>query len=37
MSSNIKIKKINKDIVSIVIDEPRTYNAISFKNFNQLY
>ncbi len=36
MSSNIKIKKINKDIVSIVIDEPRTYNALSFKNLNDL-
>ena len=34
--SNIKIKKINKDIVSIVIDEPRTYNALSFKNLNDL-
>ena len=34
--SNIKIKKINKDIVSIVIDEPKTYNALSFKNLNDL-
>ena len=34
--SNIKIKKINKDIVSIIIDEPKTYNALSFKNLNDL-
>ena len=35
-SSNIKIKKINKDIVSIIIDEPKTYNALSFKNLEDL-
>jgi len=34
--SNIKIKKINKDIISIVINEPKTYNALSFKNLNDL-
>ena len=34
--SNIKIKKINKDIASIIIDEPKTYNALSFKNLNDL-
>jgi len=34
--SNIKIKKIDKDIVSIVIDEAKTYNALSFKNLNDL-
>ena len=34
--SNIKIKKNNKDIVTIVIDEPKTYNALSFKNLNDL-
>ena len=34
--SNIKIKKINKDIVSIIIDEPKTYNALSFKNLSDL-
>jgi len=34
--SNIKLKKINKDIVSIVIDEPKTYNALSFQNLNDL-
>ena len=36
MINNIKIKKINKDIVSIIIDEPKTYNALSFKNLNDL-
>ena len=36
MTSNIKLKKINKDIASIVIDEPKTYNALSFKNLNGL-
>ena len=34
--SNIGIKKINKDIASIVINEPKTYNALSFKNLNDL-
>ena len=34
--SNIKIKKISKDIVSIIIDEVKTYNALSFKNLNDL-
>ena len=34
--SNIKIKKINKDIASIIIDERSTYNALSFKNLNDL-
>ena len=34
--SNIKIQKINKDIVSIIIDEPKTYNALSFKNLKDL-
>ena len=36
MKSNIKIKKINNDIASIIIDEPKTYNALSFKNLNDL-
>ena len=36
MINNIKIKKITKDIVSIIIDEPKTYNALSFKNLNDL-
>ena len=34
--SNIKIKKINQDIASIIIDEPKTYNALSFKNLSDL-
>ena len=34
--SSIKIKKISKDIVSIVINEPKTYNALSFKNLVDL-
>jgi enoyl-CoA hydratase/carnithine racemase len=34
--SNIRIKKINKDITSIIIDEPKTYNALSFKNLGDL-
>jgi enoyl-CoA hydratase/carnithine racemase len=34
--SNIKIKKINQDIASIIIDEPQTYNALSFKNLSDL-
>ena len=36
MISNIRIKKINKDIVSIIIDEPKTYNALSFENLSDL-
>ena len=36
MKNNIKIKKINNDIASIIIDEPKTYNALSFKNLNDL-
>jgi len=36
MISNIKIKKINKDIASIIIDEPKTYNSLSFKNLSDL-
>ena len=34
--SNIRIKRINKDITSIIIDEPKTYNALSFKNLGDL-
>ena len=36
MTSNIKIKKIDKDISSIIIDEPQTYNLLSFKNLSDL-
>ena len=34
--SKVIIKKINKDIASIIIDEPKTYNALSFKNLGDL-
>ena len=34
--SNIKVKLLNKDIASIIISEPKTYNALSFKNLNDL-
>ena len=34
--SNIKIKILDKEIASIIIDEPKTYNALSFKNLNDL-
>ena len=36
MSSNIKIKKINNEVTSIIIDEPKTYNSLSFKNLSDL-
>ena len=36
MQSNIKIKKINKEISSIIIDEQKTYNSLSFKNLTYL-
>ena len=36
MISNIKIKKINNDISSIIIDEQKTYNSLSFKNLSDL-
>ena len=35
-SSNIKVKLLNKDIASIIISEPKTYNALSFKNLEDL-
>ena len=36
MKSNIKIKKINNEISSIVIDEPKTYNSLSYQNLSDL-
>ena len=36
MTSNIKIKKINNDISSIIIDDQKTYNSLSFKNLSDL-
>ena len=32
---NIKVLK-NKDIARVVINEPKTYNSLSFKNLNDL-
>ena len=34
--TNIKIKFLKKDIASIIINEPKTYNALSFKNLEDL-
>ena len=34
--SNIKIKNNSKDIATVIIDEPKTYNALSFKNLGDL-
>ncbi|MDC1245604.1 enoyl-CoA hydratase [Pelagibacteraceae bacterium] len=34
--SNIKVKLLHKDIASIIINEPKTYNALSLKNLNDL-
>tara|TARA_B100000787_G_scaffold160786_1_gene140074 strand:- start:563 stop:1348 length:786 start_codon:yes stop_codon:yes gene_type:complete len=34
--SNISIKLLNKDIASIIINEPKTYNALSFRNLTDL-
>ena len=36
MTNNIKIKKINNEVSSIIIDEPKTYNSLSFKNLSDL-
>ena len=36
MKSNIIIKKINNEIGSIIINEPKTYNSLSFKNLTDL-
>ena len=35
-SSNITIKLLNNDIASIIINEPKTYNALSLKNLADL-
>jgi len=34
--SNISIKLLNKDIASIIINEPKSYNALSLKNLADL-
>ena len=36
MTNNIRIKKINIDIASIIINEPNTYNSLSFNNLSNL-
>ena len=36
MTSNIKIIKLNSEISSIILNEPKTYNSLSFKNLNDL-
>ena len=36
MTSNIKIIKINNEISSIILNEPKTYNSLSFKNLIDL-
>ena len=36
MFNNIRIKEINNEIASIVINEPKTYNALSIKNLSEL-
>ena len=36
MTSNIKIKKITNEIASIIIDEKKTYNSLSFRNLTDL-
>jgi len=34
--SNIKVKFLDKEIASIIIDESKTYNALSFRNLGDL-
>ena len=34
--SNIKVKLLNKDIASVIINEQKTYNALSLKNLGDL-
>ena len=36
MTSNIKIKKNNNEVSSIITDEPKTYNSLSFNNLSDL-
>ena len=36
MTGNIKIIKINNEISSIILNEPKTYNSLSFKNLIDL-
>ena len=36
MTSNIKIIKLDSEVSSIILNEPKTYNSLSFKNLNDL-
>ena len=36
MTSYIKLKKLDDNIALVTIDEPKTYNSLSFKNLNDL-
>ena len=33
---NIKVKNLSGGITVVTINEPKTYNALSFKNLNDL-
>ena len=33
---NVKLIKQTKDIVRVILNEPQTYNSLSFKNLNDL-
>ena len=33
---NIKVINYSKDIAGVIINEPKTYNSLSFKNLNDL-
>ena len=33
---NIKVVNQQKDIVRVILNEPQTYNSLSFKNLNDL-
>jgi len=33
---NIKVVNQQKDIVRVIINDPKTYNSLSFKNLNDL-
>ena len=33
---NIKVKNLSGGICSVIINEPNTYNSLSFKNLNDL-
>ena len=33
---NVKVKNLSSGICSVIINEPSTYNSLSFKNLNDL-